>query len=70
MKNKDIQKQLRAEILTQLKKVNSVNAPNVYHLVKTQAGYKEIEERIITIVATEGITPSACIPYIENELNL
>lgn len=67
---KNIAEQLRTEILTQLKRVNRYNAPRVYSLIQTPSGYRNVESRIISMVATEGITPSACIPYIEDELNL
>ena len=66
----DLQERLRTEILQQLKKVTSGNAPNVYRLIQTESGYRNMEQRMIMLVATEGITPSACIPHIENELTL
>jgi len=62
--------QLRTEIMSQLKRVTSMNAPNVWKLIQTEAGYRDMENRIIRMVATEGLTPSACIPHIENELVL
>ena len=62
--------QLRTEIMSQLKRVTSMNAPNVWKLIQTESGYRDMENRIIRMVATEGLTPSACIPHIENELVL
>ena len=62
--------QLRTEIMAQLKRVTPTNAPNVWKLIQTESGYRDMENRIIRIVATEGLTPSACIPHIENELVL
>ena len=62
--------QLRTEIMAQLKRVTSMNAPNVWKLIQTESGYRDMENRIIRMVATEGLTPSACIPHIENELVL
>jgi hypothetical protein len=65
-----MEQQLRSEIMTQLKRVTSQNAPNVWKLIQTESGYRDMENRIIRMVATEGLTPSACIPHIENELAL
>lgn len=63
-----IEQELREEILYQLGKVNHKNCPKIYALIQTREGYSSIEERIINMVASEGITPSACIPQIEIEL--
>jgi len=65
-----MEQQLRTEIMAQLKRVTSMNAPNVWKLIQTESGYRDMENRIIRMVATEGLTPSACIPHIENELVL
>jgi uncharacterized protein (UPF0297 family) len=59
---------LRHEILEQLSKVTESNAPKVYKMLQTKSGYRNIEQRIIGIVIRDRITPSACIPQIENEL--
>lgn len=59
---------LRTAILYELKKVNQKNAPKIYEKIKTDDGYKWIEQRIINMVIIDGITPSACIPQIEAEL--
>ena len=67
---KDMQQQLRMEILAQLKKVTPYNAPNVWKTIQTVGGYRNMESRVIQMVAIEGITPSAAIPHIENELAL
>ena len=66
----DIEQQLRAEIMAQLKRVTTLNAPNVWKLIQTESGYRDMENRMIRMVAVEGLTPSACIPQIENELCL
>ena len=66
----NIEQQLRAEIMAQLKRVTTLNAPKVLKLIQTESGYRDMENRIIRIVAVEGLTPSACIPHIENELCL
>jgi hypothetical protein len=65
-----LEQQLRAEIMAQLKKVNTLNAPNVWQLIQSESGYRDMENRMIRMVAVEGLTPSACIPHIENELCL
>jgi hypothetical protein len=67
---KQLEQQLRTEIQAQLKRVTTLNAPNVWKLIQTESGYRDMETRIIRMVATEGLTPSACIPHIENELTL
>ena len=66
----NIEQQLRAEIMAQLKRVTTLNAPNVWKLIQTESGYRDMESRMIRMVAVEGLTPSACIPHIENELCL
>jgi len=66
----NIEHQLRAEIIAQLKRVTSLNAPNVWKLIQTESGYRDMENRMIRMVTTEGLTPSARIPHIENELCL
>jgi DNA repair protein RadC len=63
-----IEQQLRQEIFDQLQKVTPSNAPNVYRLIQTVSGYRNVEQRIINLVVRDRITPSACIPQIENEL--
>ena len=62
-----IVKGLRAEILKQLKKVTSANAPRAYERIQAQEGYADLEKLIIKEVLKSGLTPSACIPHIENE---
>jgi len=66
----NIEQQLRTEIMAQLKRVTTLNAPNVWNLIQTESGYRDMENRIIRMVAVEGLTPSASIPHIENELCL
>lgn len=72
MNNKDIslEKRLRQEIMEQLKKLNSRPklVPNIYQLIQTKKGYQWVESRIIQMIINDGITVSACIPHIENEL--
>ncbi|MFP4060054.1 MAG: hypothetical protein ACLFUC_06185 [Bacteroidales bacterium] len=63
-----MEQQLRQEIFEQLSKVNASNAPNVFKLIQTESGYRNVEHRIINLVIRDRITPSACIPQIENEL--
>ena len=62
------EQELRHEIILQLNKVNSKNAPKMYKKLQTKSGYTEIESKIILMVVNEGLTPSACIPHIESEL--
>lgn len=69
MNTRDLEKELRAEILHQLQKINRKACPNVYERIQNEDGYAEIEERIIYMVANEGLTPSACIGQIESEMS-
>lgn len=64
----EIENALRHEILEQLSKVTQSNAPKIYKMIQTESGYRNIEQQIIGMVIRERITPSACIPQIENEL--
>lgn len=67
----NIEKRLRKEIYDQLQKVNKNKAltPKVYELIQTEKGYGWMEQRIINMVIRDGITVSACIPQIEEELS-
>jgi DNA repair protein RadC len=60
--------QLRQEIFDQLSRVTSKNAPKIHKMIQTESGYRNVEQRIITMVVRDKITPSACIPQVENEL--
>lgn len=60
--------QLRQEILNQLNRVTAKNTPKIYKMIQTESGYRNVEQRIITMVVRDKITPSACIPQVENEL--
>lgn len=64
----NIEHQLRKEILEQLQKVTKSNAPKIYSKIQSETGYREMEQRIIIMVANERITPSAAIPQIESEM--
>jgi hypothetical protein len=63
-----IENQLRQEIYGQLTQVTPYNAPKVHRLIQSESGYRDVEQRIIQLVVRDRITPSACIPQIENEL--
>lgn len=65
---KNTEKELRNEIFGQLSRVTPSNAPKVYKMIQTESGYRNVEQQIITMVVRDKITPSACIPQIENEL--
>jgi len=65
---KTIADQLRDEINRVLQNVTSDNAPMVYSSIQTEMGYKNIEARVVELVVTEQMTPSACIPHLERAL--
>lgn len=66
-----LEKRLREEILTQLRLVNERPklTPEVHKLIQTEKGYAWMENRIIRMMVTDGITASATIPQIESELS-
>lgn len=63
-----IVERLRQEIFQQLSKVTPGNAPKVHQLLQSKSGYSNLEQRIIQMVIRDKLTPSACVPQIENEL--
>lgn len=63
-----VEERLRQEIFWQLGLVTKDNAPKIYQLLQTEAGYSNLEQQIINMVVRDKLTPSACIPHIENEL--
>lgn len=63
------EKELREEILHQLKKVTKANSPNIWERIQTREGYLKIEEQIINKVINQHLVPAAIIPQMETELN-
>ncbi len=63
-----LEKAIRTEILTQLRKVKPGTTPNVFAAIQTPEGYKGMESRIINMMITDNITPGACIAQIESEM--
>ncbi len=63
------EKELREEILKQLKKVTKVNSPNIWERIQTREGYAKLEEQIIYKVINQHLVPAAIIPQMESELN-
>ena len=59
------EKTLREAIFQALKKVDQHSAPNVFDAIKTEEGYRSIEQRIIYLMDSEGLSPSAAIRAIE-----
>jgi len=70
IRKEDIEKELREEILLQLKKVNSKPqlTPGIHHIIQSEKGYRWMENRIIQMMISDGVTVSAAIPQIEMEL--
>jgi DNA repair protein RadC len=64
-----IEKQLRDEILLQLKKVTRVNSPFIWEKIQTKKGYRILEEQIIRRVLAQQIVPAAIIPQMECEMD-
>ena len=65
---KDVEKQLREEILRTLKGVTKANCPKIWERIQTEQGYMQVEEMIINMVINDHIAPSSCLSQIESEL--
>jgi DNA repair protein RadC len=65
----EIEKQLRDEILFQLKKVTRANSPHIWQKIQTRDGYRILEEQIIAQVLAQQIVPAAIIPQMECEMD-
>jgi DNA repair protein RadC len=65
----EIEKQLRDEILLQLKKVTQANSPQIWQRIQTKEGYRILEEQIIGRVLSQQIVPAAIIPQMECEMD-
>jgi DNA repair protein RadC len=65
----EIEKELRDEILLQLRKVTSANSPHIWERIQTRDGYRILEEQIISRVISQQIVPAAIIPQMECEMD-
>jgi DNA repair protein RadC len=65
----EIEKQLRDEILRELKKVTRVNSPHIWQKIQTREGYRILEEQIIRRLLAQQIVPAAIIPQMECEMD-
>ncbi|MCR9171909.1 MAG: hypothetical protein NXI10_05425 [bacterium] len=65
--SENLEQELRLEIKRHLDKCDSVRLPKVCRLIQTEEGYQKVEQRIISMVIHEQITPSAAIAQIEVE---
>ncbi|HBG69673.1 MAG: hypothetical protein A2W93_12090 [Bacteroidetes bacterium GWF2_43_63] len=64
------EKELREEILHQLKRVTKANSPNVWERIQSKNGYAKLEEQIIMRVINNHMVPAAVIPQMETEFNM
>lgn len=64
------EKELREEILHQLKRVTKANSPNIWSRIQTKQGYAKLEEQIIMRVLNNHMVPAAVIPQMETEMNM
>jgi DNA repair protein RadC len=69
-KSSKAEKELREEILHQLKKVTKANSPNIWERIQTKEGYSKLEEQIIYKLINQHLVPAAIIPQMEIELNM
>lgn len=66
--SKNIEQELRKEILSALKLTGHTNCPKLFRMIQTEEGYRWTEETIINMVANTGQAPLMCIPQLESEL--
>jgi hypothetical protein len=62
------ERELREEILRQLKRVTKANSPKIWERIQTKEGYSKLEEQIIYRVVNQHLVPAAIIPQMETEL--
>ena len=65
-----LEQKLREEILRQLKKVTSANAPNLFEMMQSPKGYEQVEQMVINKVLHDQMVPAAVIPLLETELEM
>jgi len=68
--NSKAEKDIREEILRQLKRVTKANSPNIWERIQTKEGYSKLEEQIIYKVIHQHLVPAAIIPQMESELSM
>lgn len=66
----EIEKELRQEILKQLKKVTRANSPAIWQQIQNPEGYARIESLVVQRVISHRLVPAAVIPQLETEFNL
>jgi hypothetical protein len=64
-----LERELRSEILSQLKKVTPANSPAIFEQIQTPQGYARIENQVIRRVISQRLVPAAVIPQLETELS-
>lgn len=62
-----VEQELRLEIKRHLDKCNKQVLPKVCKIIESAKGYQVLEQRIISMVIKDQITPSAAISHIELE---
>ena len=65
-----LEQKLREEVLSQLKKVTSANAPNLFEMMQSPQGYEQVEQMVINKVLHDQMVPAAVIPLLETELEM
>lgn len=63
-------RELREEILRQLKRVTKANSPNIWERIQTKESYAKLEEQIIYKIINQHLVPAAIIPQMESEINM
>jgi len=67
VKSKELERELRENILVELRKVTHANSPEVFERIQTKDGYRKLESVIIQRVISQQIIPAAIIPQLEME---
>ena len=63
-------RELRQEILKQLKKVTRANSPAIWQQIQSSEGYARIESQVIRRMISRRLVPAAIIPQLETELSM
>jgi len=66
----ELERELRQEILKQLKKVTRANSPAIWQQIQSPEGYARIESQVIKRMIGRRLVPAAVIPQLETELSM
>jgi len=67
VQSQELERELRENILVELRKVTQANSPEIFERIQTKEGYRRLEAVIIERVLLQQIIPAAIIPQLEME---